>query len=80
MVERVVVDGREVVQIPVENYNTVMDCIADEKKKKDDFYRERIEMAEQCLEDGGPFISTDELFDYCKEYARSRRMKDAANE
>ena len=75
-----IVDGREVVQIPIEDYNVIMEFIAAEKKKKDDFYRQRIEMAERYLEEGGPFISLDELFDHCKEYARARRMKDVVND
>jgi len=80
MVEKLIVDGREVVQMPIEDFMAMMEPIAAEKKKKDDVYRERIEMAEKCLEEGGPFISLDELFDHCKEYASTRRMKDVINE
>ena len=80
MAERLIVDGREVVQIPIEEYNEMVELLRAEKKGRDDFYRKQIEMAEECLENGGPFISVDELFDYCKEYARTRQMKGAANE
>ena len=73
MVEKLKVNGREVVQIPIEDYDAIMGFIETEKKKKDDFYRKHIEMAEQYIENGAPFISTDELFDYCKEYARTHR-------
>jgi hypothetical protein len=79
VIEKLTVDGREVVQMPVEDYNAIVGFIESEKQKKDDFYRKRIEMAEECLENGGPFISVDELFDYAKEYDRTRR-KEAANE
>jgi len=80
IVEKLIVDGREVVQIPLEDFMAMMEPIAAEKKRKDDLYRERIEMAEKCLEEGGPFVDIDEMFDRCKERAIKRRIGNAVNE
>ncbi|MCL2033893.1 MAG: hypothetical protein FWG94_04080 [Oscillospiraceae bacterium] len=80
MIEKLNVNGREVVQMPIEDYNAIMGFIETIKQNKDDYYRRQIQMAKQYLADGGPFISMDELFDYCKEFTHARQMKDAANE
>ena len=80
MVEKLNVNGREVVQIPIEDYNEIMGFIQAEKQKKDDFYRKRIEMAKQHLADGTPSLDIDEMFDRCRERAIKRRLGNAANE
>ena len=73
MVEKMNVNDREVVQMPIEDYNAIMDFLADEKKKKDDFYRKRIEMAEQYLEDGKQGIDPKEMMERCLRRAEERR-------
>ena len=80
MAEKLNVNGREVVQIPIEDYNEIMGFIQAEKQKKEDFYRKRIEMAEQHLADGEPSLDLGELRERCRENAIKRRMGNAVNE
>ena len=67
------VNGREVVQIPIEDYNFIMGFIADEKKRKDDIYRERIAMAKQYIADGKPGVDPAEMVERCHKRAEERR-------
>jgi len=69
MFERLIVDGREVVQIPIEDYNSMMESFLTEKKRKDDFYRKRIEMAMQELAEGHPSLTMDDIRTSCRKYA-----------
>ena len=73
MVEKLNVNGREVVQIPIEDYNEIMEFIQAEKQKKDDFYRKRIEMAERYLEEGKPGLDPKEMIERCHRRAEERR-------
>jgi hypothetical protein len=82
MVERLVVGGREVVQIPVEDYNSIMEYIATEKNKMEDYYVKRYEMAKQCVAEGRTFglDELDSVFARCRARAAGRRLGNAANE
>ena len=80
MVEKLMVGGREVIQIPLEDYNAMMEALLAEKKRKNDFYRERIEMAKKHLAEGKSSLDVDEMFDRCRERAISRRMGNVVNE
>ena len=79
MAEKIVDGGQEFVRLTMDEYNELVDVVAAEKKEKDDFYRKRIEMAEQYVKDGKPSVTLDELFEYCKAYAREHNLKDVAN-
>ncbi|MCL2164375.1 MAG: hypothetical protein FWH55_08295 [Oscillospiraceae bacterium] len=73
MVERLNIDSREVVQMPLEDYNEIMGFIQAEKQKKDDYYKKRIEMAERYLEGGKPGIDPEEMMERCFRRAEERR-------
>ena len=75
MAEKLVADGREVVQLSMEEYTELVELVAEKKKEKDDFYSKRIEMAEEYLKSGKPGFTMDEIRKECREYVAEIRKK-----
>ena len=73
MAEKMLVNGHEVVQMPFEEYQAIVDFIADEKKRKNDLYKLRIDMAEQYVISGKPSIDPQAMFQRCHERAVTRQ-------
>jgi len=69
MAEKRMIDGREVVQMPIDDFMSMMEPIAAEKKIKNDIYRARIETAKQHLADGHPSLTMDDIRTSCRTYA-----------
>ena len=73
MAEKMLVNGREVVQMPFEEYQAIVDFISDEKKRKNDLYQQRIDMAEEYVISGKPSVDPQEMFKRCRDRAVARR-------
>jgi len=69
MVEKQMIDGHEVVQMPIDDFMSMMEPIAAEQKVKDDIYRARIETAKQHLADGHQSLTMDDIRKSCRTYA-----------